>query len=116
MKLIENIFSSIFLFFKSQNDGRHGEEMPIIGAIFTLTLALTANVLSFFSAKTITETKWLYYLVVLIASSILIIYFYRKKRYLHIVNQFEREKNNGFYNLITFIYIVLSIVIFAITR
>lgn len=116
MKLIDNIFSSIYFLFKALNDGRHGDEMPIIGAIFTLTLLLSANVLTFFSASTVNKIKWLYYIVALVACSILVVCFYRKRRYVEVTKRFDKENNKGIYRLTTIVYVVLSVVVFAITR
>ena len=117
MKLIDNIFSSIYLFLEAIDDGRPGNKgISIIATIFVMTMLLTFNVLSFFSEVSLRELKWLYYLVVLITCSILTLTFYRKGRYHGVVKQFVLEKRKGNYFLITVVYIVLSIAVFAITR
>jgi len=117
MKLIDNIFSSIYLFYEVIDDGRPGNKgTSIIGTIFVMALLLTLNVLSFFSTSTLKEIKWLYYFVVLIVCSMMILGFYWKSRYLKIVKQFVLEKRKGNYFLITVVYIVLSLAVFAITR
>lgn len=116
MKLFDNIFSSIYLFYKGLNDGRHGAEMPIIGAIFVLTLLLSANVLSFFPTKEINRIPWLYYPAFIMVCSVLITHFYRKKRYLKVVSKFENEKNKGIYHFVAIAYIVLSLAVFVMSR
>lgn len=117
MKLIDNIFSSIYLFYEAIDDGRPGNKgTSIIGTIFVMTILLTLNVLSFFPAISLRELKWLYYLVVLIACSIMTLNFYWRGRYHRVVKQFLLEKRKGNYFLITVVYIVLSIAVFAITR
>jgi hypothetical protein len=116
MKFFNNIFSFIFLLYESLNDGRHGEEMPIIGAISVMTIILSANVLSFIPTNYLYENKWVSFLVFGITCGTLIIYFYRGKHYLKIVSRFKKEENKGIYNFIAIIYFVLTIVVFAITR
>lgn len=117
MKLFDNIFSSIYLFFEAINNDRPGNKgQPIISAIFALTIIVSSNALSFLSAKELNRIPWLYYLVAIVSCSILIILFYRKKRYLKIASQFAGEKNKEVYQLLTIAYIVSSIAAFAITR
>ena len=67
MRYFDNIFSSIYLFFEAIDDNRSGNKgTSLIGAIFALTMLLTANTLSFFSEKTVTEIRWLYFLSVFV--------------------------------------------------
>ncbi len=117
MKLFDNIFSSIYLFFESMNNDRPGNKgQPIISAIFALTIILSSNVLSFCPAEKVNKIPWLYYLIAIVTCSVLIVLFYRKKRYLKIAKQFEAENNKAIYHFLTIAYIVLSIAVFSITR
>lgn len=117
MKYLNKVFSSIYLFFEAIDDGRPGNKgTSLIGAIFALTMLLTANVLSFFSAEGVSETKWLYFLVVIVNCFFLVTYFCRKKRYLKIINEFNRDRNRDIFHLIAVIYVVLSIMVFVMTR
>ncbi len=93
MKLFDNIFSSIYLFFEAIDDGRPGNKgNSIIGVIFVLTLTLAANILSFYSAEEMKKIPGLFYLIVVVVCSVLIALFYRKKRYFEVVKQFETKK------------------------
>ncbi len=61
MKLIDNLFSSLYLFFDAIDDGRPGNKgASLIGAIFVSTMLLAANVLSFFPARELQERWGLY--------------------------------------------------------
>jgi len=117
MKLFDNIFSSIYLFFEAIDDGRPGNKgNSIIGVIFVLTLTLAANILSFYSAEEMKRIPGLFYLIVVVVCSVLIALFYRKKRYIGVVKQFETKKNKSIYYFITIMYILLSFTIFYKTR
>lgn len=61
MRIIDNLFASLYLFFEAIDDGRPGNKgTSRIGAIFVFTMLLTANVLSFFPAKELQERWGLY--------------------------------------------------------
>jgi len=117
MKFLNNVFSSIFLFFDAINNDRPGNiEAPVMLTIFILTILFTINVLSFFSPETTTGKNRIFYSSVIISCSALIIQFYVKKKYINIVNQFKIKGNKELYYLISISYIVISIVVFAMTR
>jgi hypothetical protein len=117
MKIIDNIFASIYLFFDAINEGGLGHEFsPIIGSIFVLCLSLTVNILSFFPEGTIIKLWGLYYVIIIIVCCILIFLFYRKKRYIKVISCFRNEKNKNIYYVITIIYIIVTISAFAISN
>lgn len=117
MKIVDYIFGSFYLFFESINDGRPGnKDMEWFGAIFVLGILLTANLLSFFSADRITKEPWLYYFVAVFSFGLYGLSYYRNKRYVGVVSRFKREKHKGGYYLITILYLVVSIAVFAVTR
>lgn len=117
MKIFNYLFTSIYFFYESINDGRPGNiGKSGIASIVILTLFFTFNILSFFPTSALRELKWLFYLLLLVNGSLLTLYFYRKKRYLKIVNEFSEIKNKEIYYIITITYIILSFVIFMKTR
>ncbi len=117
MKFLNNVFASIYLFFDAINNDRPGNiESPVFATIFILTILFTFNVLSLFSPETITGKNITYYSSVSISGSTLIMQFYVKKKYIRIVDQLKIKGNKELYYLISIVYIVISIVVFAMTR
>lgn len=117
MKFLDNIFSSMYVFFETINNDRPGNvESPVFATIFILTILSTLNILSFFTPDTITGRNRIYYASVTISCCILILRFYVKKRYINIVSKFKGRSNKSPYYFITVAYIIISVVVFAITR
>jgi len=117
MKIVDYMFASFYLFFESINDGRpENKDMEWFAAIFVLGILLTANLLSFFSADTITKQPWLYYFVAVFSFGLYGLSYYRNKRYVGVVNQFKNKEHKGVYYLTTILYLIASIAFFAVTR
>ena len=117
MKFLNNVFASIYLFFDAINNDRPGNiESPVFASIFILAILFTLNVLSIFFPETITGKNITYYSSVIISGCTLIMLFYVKKKYIRIVNQFKIKGNKELYYLISIAYIVISIIVFAMTR
>ena len=117
MKFLDNICSSIYIFFEAFKNDRPGDvESPIFATICMLTVLSTLNVLSFFAPDTSIAKGRMFYTTVAISICFFTMRYYYKKRYINIVNHFKSKSNKDLYYFITVIYIIISIVVFCINN